>query len=152
MCEVDRLPPRQRAVFEFLRDQLQRTGVCPSIREIAKHFGIASPYGVTSHLRALERKGFIARERRRGRAIRVLHRATSGLPVMGVVGAGPLSEAIESVSPFDLIAVLHDDANAAVLVADESMRDRHIAAGDFLVGPRRKGRVEPNWLVRLISD
>lgn len=36
----------------------------PSIREIAEAFGIASPNGVLSQLRALERKGYLVRRER----------------------------------------------------------------------------------------
>jgi repressor LexA len=152
MCEVDRLPPRQRAVFEFLRDELRRTSVCPSFRDIARHFGIASPNGVTVHLRALERKGFIAQDRGRSRAIRILHHESSCLPLVGVVGAGPLSEAIETVAPFEFNVVLGDGDNAAVVVSDDSMAHQRIVAGDFLIGPQRNGRFQPQWLVRRISD
>jgi repressor LexA len=152
MCEVDRLPPRQRAVLEFIRDESRRTGICPSFREIARQFGIASPNGVTVHLRSLERKGFIAQERGKCRAIRVLHREAPGLSFAGAVGAGPLSEAIEAVGPFDLGVLTGDVANVAVLVADDSLKVQHIAAGDFLIGPRRDGRVEPKWLVRRVGD
>lgn len=152
MQEVDRLPPRQRAVFEFIRDTTARTGICPSFREIARHFGIVSPNGVTVHLRALERKGFIAQDRGRNRAIRILEREPFTLPLVGVVGAGPLSEAIETVTPFDLDRVLHGDDKAAVLVSDDSLSDQRIVAGDYLVGQRQSGRFQPQWLLRRIDD
>ena len=151
MQEVDRLPPRQRAVFEFIRDRVDQVGVCPSFRDIARHFGIASPNGVTVHLRALERKGFIAQDRGRNRAIRILNRDSSYLPVVGVVGAGPLSEAVEAVTPFEFGGTLRD-GNAAVLVADDSLSQQRIIAGDYLIGPQRGGRIEPKWLVRQIGE
>lgn len=152
MHEVDRLPPRQRAVFEFIRDRVCQFGVCPSFRDIARCFGIASLNGVTVHLRALERKGFIAQDRGRNRAIRILHPAPSCLPLVGVVGAGPLSEAIEAVAPFEFNVVLGDGDNAAVVVSDDSMSHQRIVAGDYLIGPQRNGRFQPQWLVRRISD
>ena len=152
MQEVDRLSPRQRAVFEFIRDRVDQIGVCPSFRDIARHFGIASLNGVTVHLRALERKGFIAQDRGRNRAIRILHPAPSCLSLVGVVGAGPLSEAIEAVTPFDFDRILCNDGNAAVIVSDASLSHQRVIAGDFLIGPHRNGRFQPQWVVRRIGD
>lgn len=151
MSEVDRLPQRQRAVFEFLRDEVQRSGICPSFRDIARHFGIVSPNGVTVHLRALERKGFIAQDRGRNRAIRILILESPCLPLVGVIGAGPLSEAVEAVTPFEFGGALRD-GNAAVLVADDSLSHQRTIAGDYLIGPRQNGRIEPQWLVRRIVE
>jgi repressor LexA len=150
MCDLDRLPPRQRAVFEFIHEELRRGAVCPSFRDIARHFGIASPNGAAAHLKALERKGFIRRERGRSRAIQILNRESPGLPLVGVIGAGPLAQAIQAIEPFDLDAITGNSANVAVLVADDSLRHQHVVAGDYLIGPRKGRSVDPRWVIRRI--
>lgn len=53
------MTPRQAEVLEFIRANSGMYG--PTVREIAAQFGIRSPNGVVSHLRALEKKGVIRR-------------------------------------------------------------------------------------------
>ena len=47
-------------------------GFPPSFRELGEQMGIASTNGVNDHLRRLERKGYIERQPRQGRCIKVL--------------------------------------------------------------------------------
>jgi repressor LexA len=58
---MDKLTDRQKQVFDFLVTQTRSNGYPPSIREIGKALGISTLKGVTCHLEALERKGFIER-------------------------------------------------------------------------------------------
>ena len=55
-----RLTSRQRDILDYIIGCFVAWGHAPTIREIAAHFGISSPNGVTSHLKALERKGCLA--------------------------------------------------------------------------------------------
>ena len=66
-----RLPPKQFAVFKFIRDQISTSGVPPSRKEISDHFGFSSPNAAESHLRALERKGLISTMPHQARGIRL---------------------------------------------------------------------------------
>lgn len=66
-----RLTPKQFAVFKFIRDQISTSGVPPSRKEIADHFGFSSPNAAESHLRALERKGLISTVPHQARGIRL---------------------------------------------------------------------------------
>ncbi len=66
------LTERQEVVFEVIRESIRERGVPPTIREIAKETSIASPNGVMCHVRALEKKGVIARVRNATRGIRVV--------------------------------------------------------------------------------
>ena len=63
-------PAKQQAVLEFIRANTQAAS--PTSREIARHFGFASPHAVTVHLKALERKKRIRRTPGRCRNIEVL--------------------------------------------------------------------------------
>lgn len=64
------LTERQAEVLEFIKANSAYFG--PSVRQIAQHFGFASPNGVICHLDALERKGFITRRPKVARGIEVL--------------------------------------------------------------------------------
>lgn len=58
------LTDRQRAVFDYIRDTIQKRGSGPTVREIGEHFRIGSPNAVMAHLRTLEKKGLLQRVRK----------------------------------------------------------------------------------------
>lgn len=62
------LTKRQAAILAFIRARIS-AGLPPTFREIGEQFGITSPNGVTCHVRALEKKGRIVRDKRLSRAI-----------------------------------------------------------------------------------
>jgi repressor LexA len=64
------LTARQREVLDFIRANMHLYG--PSVREIAAALSIKSPNGVTTHLHALERKGWIRRAQGKARGVEVL--------------------------------------------------------------------------------
>ena len=68
------LTKRQAEILDYLRSEIDRRGLPPTIREIGEEFGIRSTKGVEDHLAALERKGCIAREKGKSRAIEILDR------------------------------------------------------------------------------
>ncbi|MBI3722205.1 MAG: transcriptional repressor LexA [Fimbriimonas ginsengisoli] len=102
------LTKRQELILKFVQDYIQGEGYPPSIREIGKHFAIGSLRGVTVHLDALERKGYITRSNT-PRSIRIIHPAyqtanrVQFLPLIGTIAAGVPIEAQEHVQ--DLIPV-----------------------------------------------
>ena len=65
------LTKRQLSVLEFIGNQIISTGVQPTYREIARHFGFAAQNGVVCHVTALARKGYIERVHGEGRALRI---------------------------------------------------------------------------------
>lgn len=99
------LSPRQQQLLDFLRAHWEQTGLCPSYREIATAMGIKSTNGVSDHIKALERKGYLERVGGRGasRSIRFTDRTVQSLagdgvvsvPLVGRVAAGSLHTAIE---------------------------------------------------------
>jgi repressor LexA len=63
------LTEQQARVLQFITDNAAMYS--PTVREIAAAFGFRSPNGVTCHLVALERKGYLKR-RHTARGIEVL--------------------------------------------------------------------------------
>ena len=87
------LTDRQKAIYDFLLKSIRERGFAPSIPEIGKQFKIASTNGVSDHLKALEKKGYIRRVGKR--AFEVVNAlgsavlsATRDVPVLGRVPAG----------------------------------------------------------------
>ena len=66
------LTPRQSEIYLFLEQQVMK-GLPPTIREIGTEFGITSPNGVMCHLEAIEKKGFIRRDKHLSRAIELVN-------------------------------------------------------------------------------
>lgn len=60
---------RQREILDYLVATHSKTGLVASVRELQSHFGFSSSNAVTSHLRALEKKGYIRRIEGKARSI-----------------------------------------------------------------------------------
>ncbi len=149
------LTKRQKAIFTFLRDYLDRHGYSPTLEEIAEHFGLASLNGVYKHLKALEERGFIRRLSNQARSIQLLDGAgsrRSALPLLGVVAAG---QPIEAVADSEEIAVpesfLTRGSNFVLRVSGESMIDEHIQDGDLIVLEQRDTARNGEMVVALVD-
>jgi DNA-binding MarR family transcriptional regulator len=57
---VRQLTARQREILEFMYETVERDGYRPSIRDICRRFNVTSINGTQSHLRALEKKGYLS--------------------------------------------------------------------------------------------
>ena len=102
------LTKRQELILQYILDYVAREGYPPSIREIGRDFSIGSLRGVTVHLDALERKGYISRSNT-PRSIKVVHPSYQPesrvvlLPLLGTIAAGIPIEAEENIE--DMIPV-----------------------------------------------
>ena len=67
-----RLSVRQRQILEYIREHVASRGYPPTVRDIGLAMGIGSPNGVLCHLKALEKKGCIARSHNRSRGLKLL--------------------------------------------------------------------------------
>lgn len=146
MASISGVTERQQKVFEFIRDKIKERGYGPTVREIGEHFKISSPNGVMCHLRALEKKGLLTRVRKDDRAMaraieltqEVMEEET-GLPLVGVVAAGPTTLAFEQAERIDLGGLFAKKKNLFVVkVRGESMIDAQIADGDYVVVRKQK--------------
>lgn len=66
------LTARQRECLALIETSIATRGYPPSLKEIGAAMSISSNNGVNDHLRYLTLKGYIARDPKRARAIRVL--------------------------------------------------------------------------------
>ncbi len=140
---MDPLTERQAEILRFIRDEIQARGCPPTVREIARRFGFASPHAVTDHLNTLTRKGYILRAgRHTARGIRLAGGVPTGIPLVGRVAAGTPLEAVENVEGhLDIPGHFGSGELFAVRVQGDSMRDAGILEGDCAV-VRRQPRVE----------
>lgn len=55
------LPQRQRDTLEFIAGYIADHGYAPTVNEICDGIGVSSTNGVSDHIRALERKGYLVK-------------------------------------------------------------------------------------------
>ena len=139
------LSPRQSEILDFIVAAIDQTGVCPSYREIGGALGIGSTNGVSDHIKALERKGYVERVGGRGasRSIRLTSKATGTLsdesvasvPLIGRVAAGQPLLAVENYEGtvrVDASMLPSGGRVFALIVAGDSMIEDGIHDGDTL--------------------
>lgn len=133
------LTQRQQQILDWLRDEIDRRGLPPTIREIGETFGIRSTKGVEDHLAALERKGFIRRERGKSRAIEVADRpdlrGARMLPLVGRIAAGSPVLAVENHEGHFVFdeSLVGAGENFLLRVQGDSMQKTGIFDGDLVV-------------------
>lgn len=80
------LTERQQAVLEFVVRHIRENQFPPTVREIGLGLGIRSTNGVSDHLKALERKGYLEK---RGMKSRGLVPTAAAMEALGWEGAEP---------------------------------------------------------------
>ena len=73
------LNKREKAILKFLEREIQMRGYPPSVREIGKAVGLSSTATVHGYLAKLEDKGYIKKQDKKGRTLRLL-KGGSGEP------------------------------------------------------------------------
>lgn len=112
---MEPLTERQQAVLDFVVAYIRDHRFPPTVREIGRALGIRSTNGVSDHLKALERKGYLERRGMKSRALV----PTKGAMVAGGGEADARGE--EARSPNTLrVPVLGRVAAGAPILAEES--------------------------------
>lgn len=105
---MSKLSPRQQAILNYIKKEVEEKGYPPSVREIGEAVGLASSSTVHGHLSRLEKKGFIRRDPTKPRAIEILDRSTAErraddtvmVPLVGKVTAGEPITAVENIDEY----------------------------------------------------
>src|SRR5512147_218594 len=100
---------RQKEIYDYVADFVQRNGYSPSFEEIGEGMGLSSLATVHKHISNLEKKGLLRRGHNKSRSIDVippkggLRKSMAPpvpppmlLPLMGRIAAGRPIEAIEN--------------------------------------------------------
>jgi repressor LexA len=159
------LTDRQRAVLDFIGHSIEERGYPPTLREIGEHMGIRSTNGVNDHLKALEKKGYLAREDLKSRALRPLSvegvttlGQTVDLPVLGRVAAGEPILAVEQaedtvkVDRFFLGPHAANRELFALKVKGDSMIEAGIFDGDYIFVKKQLAAQRGDIVVAMIND
>ncbi|CAN5631474.1 transcriptional repressor LexA [soil metagenome] len=154
------LTQRQQQILQYVLDYVQKEGYPPSIREIGKTFEIGSLRGVTVHLDALERKGYISRSNT-PRSIKLIHPSFQTgarsvlLPLLGSIAAGaPISaqEHVEDHIPVPCEMVRNVDNAFLLRVKGDSMIGDGIMPRDLVVIKPQNTANQGDLVAALLGD
>jgi len=100
---MKKITTQQQRVLDCIQVYLNKTGFPPTRADICKELGFKSPNSAETHLRALEKKGFISIESGTSRGISIIGGSTPDCqvqdeyPIIGLVAAGSPTLASENI-------------------------------------------------------
>ena len=158
------LTKRQHVVLETIRGWIRERGYPPTIRELGQRLGIKSLRGVTTHLDAIAKKGFLKRESR-ARSISLLdlvapfERAIR-IPVVGRIRAGQPVLAQEQVDNHVVVdgawlgsaAQPSSSEHFALQVKGDSMINAGILDGDYVIVRQQPTANDGDIVVALLGE
>lgn len=155
------MKPKERAIFEYIREAIATEGFAPSVRDICAALNIKSTSTVHMYLRRLEEKGCIERLDGKSRAIRVdkpeakREENTYKVPILGQVAAGMPILTIENFDGYlDYTTMKKYDYDSlfALKIAGSSMIEAGIFDGDYVVVEQRPYADNGDIVVAMIED
>ncbi len=162
------LTRRQKQVYDFLAQFVEKNGYSPSFEEIGEGLGLSSLATVHKHVSNLEEKGLLKRDYNRSRSIDLLKPrgrmkqvlagsmatvAANGLtlPLMGRIAAGQPVEALENPESISLADFTRSKDVYVLQVSGESMQDEHIVNGDYVLVEKTNTARDGEIVVALVN-
>jgi repressor LexA len=153
---------RQRQVYDFISEFVQKHGYSPSFEEIGEGLGLSSLATVHKHISNLEKKALLTRDYNRSRSIDLLPpkgrlkqamsvNTTMVLPLLGRIAAGQPIEAVENPETISLADFVRSKEVFVLEVRGESMQDEHIMSGDYVLVEKAKTAHNGDIVVALVG-
>ena len=130
------LTEKQQSVYNFIVKQMA-DGFPPTVREICNNTGIKSTSTVHAILGVLEDEGYIVRDAKYSRAIKLdMGYDSSMVPLVGRITAGKPILAVEEIEDYIPYPSKNSDGLFALKVVGLSMKDAGILDGDIIVADK----------------
>jgi repressor LexA len=153
---------RQRQVYDFISDFVQKKNYSPSYDEIREGLGLNSLATVHKHISNLEKKQLLTRDYNRSRSIDLLQpkgklkqsmsvNTNLVLPLMGRIAAGQPIEAVENPETISLGDFVRSKDVFVLEVRGDSMQDEHILSGDYVLVEKAKTAHNGDVVVALVE-
>lgn len=155
------LTEKQEKIFKYINDFIEDNGYPPTLREIGEHFGIVSTNGVNDHLIALEKKGYLKRDKDKSRAMEVVGLSDKSertnirsIPVVGSIAAGSPIVAEQNIETYLNVdqGLFSRKDSFAVKVKGTSMIGDGILDGDYAIMVSDRVPNEKDIYAVLIED
>ncbi|WP_124101097.1 transcriptional repressor LexA [Ruminococcus sp. Marseille-P6503] len=129
-----KLTENERKVFEFVKQRLEE-GYPPTVREICAQFGFKSTSTAHRYIASLTEKGFLEKGANQNRALKLVGRQGTMVPLVGTVTAGMPITAVEDVTDYISFQPAKRYANPlfALKVRGDSMINAAILDGDIVI-------------------
>jgi repressor LexA len=123
----------QKRIYDFIVKYMRDEGMPPTNREIGSALNITSLGHLDYHLSMLEKKGYITRESKKSRGIRLVE-DPFGIPVMGSIAAGePLEVFSDSNEVIEVGRDIEQQGMYALVVKGQSMNQDNINDKDYVI-------------------
>ena len=153
---------RQRQVYDFISDFVQKNGYSPSFEEIGEGMGLNSLATVHKHISNLEKKGLLTRDYNRSRSIDLLPpkgrlkqsmavNTAMVLPLLGRIAAGQPIEAVQNPETISLADFVRSKEVFVLEVRGDSMQDEHILNGDYVLVEKSQTAHNGDIVVALVD-
>jgi len=153
---------RQRQVYDFISEFVQKNGYSPSFEEIGEGLDLSSLATVHKHISNLEKKGLLTRDYNRSRSIDLLPpkgrlkqamsvNTTMVLPLMGRIAAGQPIEAVQSNETISLADFVRSKEVFVLEVRGDSMQDEAILNGDYVMVEKSRTAHNGDIVVALVE-
>jgi repressor LexA len=154
---------RQRQVYDYISDFVQKHGYSPSFEEIGEGLGLSSLATVHKHVSNLEKKALLTRDYNRSRSIDLLPpkgrlkqamSVNTGLvlPLLGRIAAGQPIEAVQTPETISLADFVRSKEVFVLEVRGDSMQDEAILNGDYVLVEKSKTAHNGDIVVALIES
>jgi repressor LexA len=154
---------RQREVYDFISEFVQKNQYSPSFEEIREGLGLNSLATVHKHVSNLEKKELLTRDYNRSRSIDLLPprgrlkqamSVNTGmvLPLLGRIAAGQPIEAIERPETISLADFVRSKEVFVLEVRGDSMQDEAILSGDYVLVEKTKVAHNGDIVVALVEN
>ena len=162
---------KEKAILKFIETQVMDKGYPPSVREIGKAIGLSSTATVHAYLEKLEKHGFIKKEDKKGRTLKVIkgsdeqpikksnknfytQKELVDVPIIGKITAGQPILAVENVTdtfpiPIDFVG---NSESFMLTVSGESMIEAGILDGDYILVKKQNDARNGEIVVALIGE
>ena len=162
---------KERAILKFIEEQVIENGYPPSVREIGKAIGLSSTATVHAYLEKLEKQGFIKKQDKKGRTLKVIkgsdgkpinksnknfyaQKELVDVPIIGKITAGQPILAVENVTdtfpiPIDFVG---NSESFMLTVRGESMIEAGILDGDYILVKKQNSARNGEIVVALIGE
>ena len=157
------LTPKQKKVYSAIINSIETKGYVPSIEELCEMVGLSSVSSIHHHLKGLEDKGYIEREKGKSRSIRILNDDSPkdiyddqvvAVPIIGEIAAGEPIFAYEDYTDSVLLArdLISTDEAFILKVRGKSMIEDLIDDGDMVVVKKQNTASNGDIVVALLPD
>ena len=154
------LTERQQQILQFISDYTEENSFPPTVRETAEHFSV-SLKAIQDHFTALTKKGYLLKDEKRSRSLKVLGNVTKKankgykIPVLGSVAAGkPIfcEEDYENTIYLSEPFVRPGNSYFALHVRGSSMINAGIVDGDLAIIKQQTPAEDGDIVVAIIDD